>query len=120
MAKKKTIKSTVKRSSASDILGGQRPAPTRPQTDICYVCEKKIPAERITALKSLGIPNSEWTHAKCSTTQKIKGIYTGEVGTSKLLLVDKLYDDSVRSIFRRTEVENRESNTDSDEETLRL
>jgi hypothetical protein len=111
MAKNNKIKCT----SAADILGGavpKRVSAARQETDLCFVCNKKMTTERMNALRSLKTPVNRWAHAKCSPTTKIKGVYTGEVGTSKLLLVDKLYNDSVRSVFRATENENRSESTD--------
>ena len=71
----------------------------------CVNCSKEIPAARISALKSMQVPNHRWTHTQCSTVTKIKGLYLGEVGTSQLQLCDKIYNDSVRSVFRRAENE---------------
>jgi hypothetical protein len=66
----------------------------------CVVSGKTIPAERVEALKMLGTPESQWTCVEHSLTKPKQGLYLGEVGTSELLLVDKVYDDSVRSVFR--------------------
>ena len=64
------------------------------------VSGKPIPTERVEALEMLGIPQGKWTCVEHSLTKPKKGVYLGEVGTSELLLVDKVYDDSVRSVFR--------------------
>ena len=66
----------------------------------CVVSGKTIPAERVEALQMLGIPQNKWTCVEHSLTKPKQGVYLGEVGTSELLLVDKVYDDSVRSVFR--------------------
>jgi hypothetical protein len=66
----------------------------------CVVSGKPIPSERIEALKMLGIPESRWTCVEHALDTPRKGIYLGEVGTSELLIVDKVYNDSVRSVFR--------------------
>jgi hypothetical protein len=66
----------------------------------CVVSGKPIPTERVEALEMLGIPQSKWTCVEHSLTKPKQGVYLGEVGTSELLLVDKVYDDSVRSVFR--------------------
>lgn len=66
----------------------------------CVVSGKKIPNERVEALQSLGIPESRWTCVEHAFEVPRKGIYLGEVGTSELLIVDKVYNDSVRSVFR--------------------
>lgn len=109
---KKSKKTVTKAASSADILGGGavKRVVSQDTNDICFVCDKRITLERITALKSLKTPTNRWTHAKCSPTTKVKGIYTGEVGTSKLLVVDKLYNDSVRSVFRGADNESSESN----------
>jgi hypothetical protein len=66
----------------------------------CVVSGKPIPKERIEALKMLGTPESRWTCVEHALDSPRKGIYLGEVGTSDLLIVDKVYNDSVRSVFR--------------------
>jgi hypothetical protein len=70
------------------------------KTHKCVVSGKKIPAERVEALIMLGIPESRWTCVEHALTSPRQGIYLGEVGTSELLIVDKVYNDSVRSVFR--------------------
>lgn len=71
----------------------------------CTISGKPIPAARVEALISLGIPETQWTCVEHSQVKKVKGIYMGENGTSELKLVDKIYDDSVRSVFKKIEVE---------------
>lgn len=66
----------------------------------CVVSGETIPRERVEALISLGIPESRWTCIKHALDVPRKGIYLGEVGTSQLLIVDKVYNDSVRAVFR--------------------
>lgn len=66
----------------------------------CIVSGKSIPSERVEALQMLGIPESRWTCVEHALPIPRKGIYLGEAGTSELLIVDKVYDDSVRSVFR--------------------
>jgi hypothetical protein len=66
----------------------------------CVVSGKKIPAERIEALKMLGVHESRWTCVEHAFDMPRKGIYMGEAGTSELRIVNKVYDDSVRAIFR--------------------
>jgi hypothetical protein len=39
----------------------------------------------------------------------VKGIYLGEVGTSEMLVCDKVYDDNVRSVFRKAETDQEEA-----------
>lgn len=101
------------KSSISAILG--RPISkevTIKTPTACVVCSKTIPAARIEALISMDTPLTKFTHVSCSTTTKIKGVYLGENGTSQIMLCDKLYDDSVRSVFRRAEVDSGEETQD--------
>ncbi len=71
----------------------------------CIVCGKEIIPERIEALISLGIQKPNWTCVEHSLSKRRMGIYLGEVGTSELLVVDRVYNDSVRGIFKRSEVD---------------
>ena len=108
----KKIKGT---SSAEQILGKVATKQPKPKaTNICVVCLKTIPAARIEALVSMNTPPNRWTHVTCSTTTKIKGVYMGEVGTSEMKLCDKLYDDNVRSVFRRAEVDSGDGDESDD------
>jgi hypothetical protein len=66
----------------------------------CVVSGKTIPKERVEALKMLGTPEHRWTCVEHAFNPPRKGIYLGEVGTSELLIVDKVYNDSVRAVFR--------------------
>ena len=112
---KKVSAPKIAASSAADILGSKKVAVTTPREDnTCVNCGKVIPQVRLDALKMLGTPRTQWTHTSCSTTSKIKGIYMGEVGTSKLQLCDKIYNDSVRSVFKKSTVE--PDNDDSEPE----
>ena len=82
----------------------------------CIVSDKVIPPERVEALQMLGVPESRWTCVEHALPVPRKGIYLGEAGTSQLLIVDKVYDDSVRSVFRGVRKEST-YNKESDEET---
>lgn len=64
----------------------------------CFVCDKRLINARVAALKMLGTPTNQWACAGCSTEKKKMGIFMGEVGTSKLLIVDQVYQDTVKSI----------------------
>lgn len=66
----------------------------------CVVSGKEIPKARVEALISLGVPEQRWTCIEHALPTPRKGIYLGEVGTSELLIVDKVYNDSVRSVFK--------------------
>lgn len=86
---------------------------------LCSVCGKKIPRDRIAALKLLGRPEIDWTHVACSTEKKKLGIFMGEVGTSEMKIVDHIYEDTVRSIFKKAKCDSKdnedEDNIDKDE-----
>jgi hypothetical protein len=84
------------------------------KTYLCAVSGKVIPPERIKALIFLGVPEQNWTCVEHSLAKPRKGIYMGEVGTSELKIVDKVYNDSVRSIFRKTEEDDRKKESDED------
>ncbi|MEI6702602.1 MAG: hypothetical protein WCL71_03580 [Deltaproteobacteria bacterium] len=47
-------------------------------------------------------------------TKPRQGVYLGEAGSSQILMVDKVYDDTVRTIFSR---DNKVATADKDEET---
>ena len=81
------------------IIGKKKQSSTVTFVD-CVICNKPIKTVRLKALRMLGTPINQWAHTNCSQTTKVKGIYMGEVGTSKLQLCDKVYNDSVRSVFR--------------------
>jgi hypothetical protein len=85
---------------------------------ICVVSGKPIPKERVEALKMLGVHESQWTCVEHSMIKPRQGVYLGEVGTSELLIVDKVYNDSVRSVFRGAKKEAEAVEEDlGDEET---
>lgn len=79
--------------------------PKNKETHLCPVCNKPIPAGRIEALIMLDKPKHLWTCVLHSTEKKKNGIYMGEAGTSELRIVDKVYQDSVRDIFRKSSAE---------------
>jgi hypothetical protein len=83
----------------------------------CMVSDKPIPEERVEALKMLGIPEDRWTCVEHAVQTPKKGIYLGEAGTSQLLIVDKVYDDSVRSVFRGGKRDTSENKEDEEEES---
>lgn len=68
----------------------------------CVVCGGKINKDRLEALKSLGLPQTKWTCVEHSTVKKVLGQYLGEHGTSKMLIVDKIEEVSVRSMFKKS------------------
>lgn len=102
----KSSTTSARTASAQEYLGPNRGVvrpqlPERHGPRVCYVCLAKLTQQRIDALKGLGTPIDSWMCVKCSSsvTSPRLGIYMGEVGTSELRIVDKIYDDSVRDIF---------------------
>ena len=89
--------------SKESILGrSHAPVPRRAVEPItCFVCETKLPVARASALRELSVSFDSWCCVRCSdqvTTPRL-GIFMGEVGTSELKIVDRLYNDSVRDMF---------------------
>ena len=69
---------------------------------LCVICGKAIPTDRISALLVLGKTKESFTHVKCSQETKKQGIYLGEVGTSEMKVVSKVYQDSIHDHFTST------------------
>lgn len=96
-------------------------AKNKKQQYFCSISGKPIPPERVEALITMGVPQDRWTCVEHSIEKPRKGIFLGENGTSEMLIVDKVYDDSVRSVFRsskRDAAESEESDTDYDDKEL--
>ena len=83
--------------------------------DVCWDCGKVIPAERLEFLRESGVHPDRLTCIKHANATRIKGIYSGEHGTSDIILCDKVYNDSVRSKFREVEETVEEVAEDVDE-----
>lgn len=58
----------------------------------CYVSGNEIPEERVEALKFLNIPENLWTCVEFSLTKKVKGVFDGEPGVSRLILAKDVRD----------------------------
>jgi len=71
----------------------------------CCVCNKVVPKERVKFLLESGVFEHSITCVAHSLTKPKKGIYSGEPGTSDLIICDKVYNDSVRSKFNEAEEE---------------
>lgn len=82
----------------------------------CAVSGKDIPAERVAALQMLGIPEDKWTCVEHSLVKPKQGIFMGEVGSSEMKVVDKVYNDSVRSVFKNADRETEEESCEDDTE----
>jgi hypothetical protein len=72
-------------------------------SNVCWDCGHVIPTERLIFLVSSGVPEERLTCLKHANTSKVKGIYSGENGTSDIILCTKVYNDSVRTKFREVE-----------------
>lgn len=70
---------------------------------ICPVCSVAIPQERVDFLKGLKYSDNDIYCVQHAINRPVKGIYSGEVGTSDLILCDQVYNDSVRRKLYNTE-----------------
>ena len=98
---------TIKSASIQDLLGSPKPVALKQEPNTCYTCDKPLIKERVAALKALGTPQHSWSCVTCAAlvvSPKL-GIFMGEVGTSELKLVDRVYQDSVREIFAEPDAE---------------
>lgn len=66
----------------------------------CFVCGQEIIEARAQFLKESGVAETHATCVKHSQTQRKQGVYTGEHGTSDMILCRKVYNDDLRSKFR--------------------
>lgn len=71
----------------------------------CHITGEEIPELRAQALLEMGVPEDRMTCIKVAekTIKKRKGLYTGLPGVSELLVVDKIYNDSVHQMFHRAD-----------------
>lgn len=108
-AKKPTNTNKAKQIPAckmADLLSSPKPKSNRTEEPTeCVVCGKPLSNVRIGALRSMGTAVNNWTCTKDSATKKVLGQYMGEVGTSEMKIVDRIEDVSVRSMFRKSVVE---------------
>lgn len=65
----------------------------------CPICKVEIPEERIEILRGLRYTEDQFYCTKHALNKTIKAVYSGEHGTSELILCDRVYNDSVRSKF---------------------
>jgi hypothetical protein len=117
--RKKVLKSIKKNAAKPRKAPVVKPAAKDANTIYCWVSGKPIPPERVEALRSIGTPEHMMTCIEHSQTKKVKGCYMGEYGTSEMKIVDKLYNDSVRDVFKRSAVEIKDTDDDDEEEEER-
>lgn len=105
MAKTKVKASSPRPCSSLDILGGVKLMPAQEATS-CFSCQTPLTAARIAALKTLATPLERWACVKCAKATHMPhlGVYMGEVGTSELKIVDRVYTDTVRDIFMEPDI----------------
>jgi hypothetical protein len=73
----------------------------------CVVSGEIIPETRVEFLVESGIPEEQWTTVKNSQVRKKKAFFLqpndlgeGEVDSSNLVIVNHLYNDTVRGILK--------------------
>ena len=81
------------------------------KTHNCWVCNKPIIPERAQFLIEEGVREDSLTCTVHSQTKRLQALYSGEHGTSDLILCDKVYNDSVRTKFHEAAEETSESST---------
>ena len=82
---------------------------------LCFVCNQPIVKERVEFLIESGKREHDFTCVNHSTTKRVKGLYSGENGTSDIIFCDKIYDDNVRAVFIDPEEKHEEPKVDSSE-----
>jgi hypothetical protein len=101
--------------SIKDIVAAPAKPPIADGT-ICVICEKKLTDERLQALSLIGVTNPRRvTCINCCQTKKILGQYLGEAGTSEMLLVDHIEENSVRGMFRKQASDDGDDDDEEDE-----
>jgi len=70
----------------------------------CPVCNNVIPEERIAILRELRYDENSFYCVNHALNKPIKAIYSGENGTSELIMCDRVDNDSVRHKFYDPEV----------------
>lgn len=65
----------------------------------CVVTGAEIPQERIDALIMLGIPEPRWTVIGASQERRNKAVWSGEAGTSELIVCKDVGENVVESLF---------------------
>jgi len=56
----------------------------------CRVCGERLSNERVEGLLVLETPPALWVCVKCSDVRPVKGVWSGEVGTSGLIVASGL------------------------------
>ena len=71
---------------------------------ICSIKGEEIPVERAEFLLGEGRPSDQLTCIKCATTKRRQGLSIDD----ELVVVQKVYNDSVRGVFKASEEEHEE------------
>lgn len=67
---------------------------------LCEICGTVVPEARIGFLLDNGVATQSMRCVSHTNTKKKKGLFLDRVGASRLLVVDDIYDMSIRSVFR--------------------
>ena len=110
------IQKALSASAPKPVTKASKPVAQDPTKTYCWVSGKVIPPARIKALIMLGVPPHEMTCVEHSQVKKKQGVYLGEYGTSQMLVVDKVYDDSVRDVFNHSQADQHDSDDSDDTE----
>jgi hypothetical protein len=65
----------------------------------CVVTGEEIPQERVEALIMLEIPRERWTVVRASRERRNKAVWSGEAGTSELIVCKDVGENIVESLF---------------------
>lgn len=79
----------------------------------CAVCSCIIPKARVAFLKECCTDPRDMCCIAHAKNARVKGIYSGEFGTSPIIFCDKIYNDSVRQKFSEAEQEVEEGDEDN-------
>lgn len=92
----------------------------------CSVSGEVIPEARVEFLLDSGIPPENWTTVKHSQVRKKQAFFVqpsdlgeGEVDSSTLMIVDRVYSDTVRSVMREAVLESDPDAADEPVEDLK-
>jgi hypothetical protein len=66
---------------------------------LCPACQCEIPEERIAVLRELKYDEHRFYCVKHAVNKPVKAIYSGENGTSELIICDRVDNDNVRVKF---------------------
>ena len=87
----------------------------------CPICKVKIPQERVEFLLELKYNIDDVYCVNHALNRPVKAIYSGEHGTSELIMCDRVYNDSVKHKFYDSErIEEPDDEPTESEEDIEL